>query len=285
MRAYSFDPVVRLFWEGSCRGNWHEGPRRIYDCLLDYVSDGEYTLSMSGVRHVFNAGSIIIVPPGTRSEGGLTSTRYAFRHCVHFSWTSEFIERKPPLQTPADEAFRRELAHPVPAAIAKHLPLWTHAEAGGFLARQMQVLLAALRKSDEHAHLLLWPVLRFLLSLHEAPTAGAVTVSASARTVLDLKSFIDAHYFEDIGYSEFRERTGLSQSYLCENFHNIVGMPPAEYLIDVRLQHARRLLREEKLSIKQIARTVGVRDANYFARLFRKRFAVTPSSYKTRNAE
>ena len=279
MAVPTFDPIVRLFWEGRCHGNWHEGPRRIYDCLLDYVSAGEYELVIGGARHVLTAGCVTIVPPGIRSEGRVSARGSVFRHCVHFSWNSEYLDRKPPLQTQADEPFRTGLAHPVPAAIATQLPLVWRVETGGFFSAQLRALLHALRKNQEHAPLLLWPVLRYLLALKEKPAANAPTTS-SAKAVFDVKNFIDAHYFEEIGYAEFCELTQMSQSYLCEIFHNIVGTPPALYLNDVRLQHARRLLREEKLSIKQIARTVGVRDANYFARLFHKRFGVTPSKYK-----
>jgi AraC-like DNA-binding protein len=280
MTIPQFDPIVRLFWEGECRGNWHEGPRRIYDCLLDYVSAGEYELVLGSETHVFKTGAVIIVPPGIRSEGRLTRSRFVVRHCVHFSWNADFIERKPPLQTPAEEPFRSAQAHPVPASIARFLPLITHAQPNGFLATQLKTLLKAQRSNQEHSNLLLWPVLRFLLSSQQKSSSAAPTNSTS-KAVLDVKSFIETHYFEEIGYVEFCAMTQMSQSYLCEIFQNIVGLPPTAYLNNVRLQHAGRLLREESLSIKQVAMTVGVRDANYFARQFRRRFGRTPSEYRT----
>src|SRR5208282_4331565 len=105
-------------------------------------------------------------------------------------------------------------------------------------------------------HLLLWPVLRFLLSAQQKTTPGA-PVNSTSKAVLDVKSFIETHYFEEIGYAEFCAMTQMSQSYLCEIFQNIIGLPPTAYLNNLRLQHAGRLLREEKLSIKQVAMTVG----------------------------
>jgi AraC-like DNA-binding protein len=274
-----FDPVVRLFWEGACRGSWHEGPRRIYDCLLDYVSDGEYVLTLGDETRVYKTGDLIIVPPGIRSEGSLTPRRYVHRHCIHFSWNSDFAGRHPPLQTAAEERFKTELSHAVPPAIARHLPLTTLAPRGSFLHEQMAHLLQALRKQHEHAPLLLWPVLRCMLAEQQRPSAAASTRPA-AGAIMDIKSFIETHYFEEIGYGDFCERSGLSQSYLCELFQSIVGVPPTQYLNDVRLQQARRLIREERLSIKEVAATVGIRDANYFARLFRQRFGITPTAYR-----
>jgi AraC-like DNA-binding protein len=275
-----FDPIVRVFWEGECRGNWHEGPRRIYDCLLDYVGSGEYELVLGTETHVFKSGAVIIVPPGIRSEGRLTQKRFAFRHCVHFSWNADFADRKPPLQTPAEEPFRTVLAHPVPPAIAHFLPLFTYAEPGGFLSTQMKILLKALREKQEHCNLLLWPVLRFLLTQNQKRGSNAAAVNSTGIAVLNVKSFIETHYFEEIGYEDFCNLTQMSQSYVCEIFQNIVGIPPTAYLNNIRLQHARRLLREETLSIKEVAMTVGIRDANYFARQFRKRFGKPPSEYR-----
>lgn len=276
-----FDPIVRLFWEGECRGNWHEGPRRIYDCLLEFVSAGEYELVLGSETHILTTGAFIIVPPGIRSEGRMSRRRFAFRHCVHFSWNSDFVDRKPPLQTPAEEPFRSTLAHPVPAGIARFLPLHTYAEPGGFLSKQMKYLLQALRTNQEHSNLLLWPVLRFLLSQNQKRASGAA-VNSTGKAVLDVKSFIEMHYFEEVGYLEFCNLTQMSQSYLCDIFQNIVGEPPTAYLNNVRLQHARRLLREETLSIKEVAMTIGIRDANYFTRQFRRRFGKTPSEYRAR---
>ena len=68
--------------------------------------------------------------------------------------------------------------------------------------------------------------------------------------MLDVKSFIESHYFEEIGYRDFCDLTQMSQSYLCEIFQNLIGHAPTEYLNHVRMQHARRMLREETLPVK-----------------------------------
>lgn len=277
MSAVYFDPIIRYFWEGQCRDNWHEGPRRIYDCLLDYVSEGRYVVTIEGQARVQNAGDCVIVPPGVRNESALVDGRSVRRHCVHFSWNSDFTDRQPPLQTPAEQPFRTSLCHAVPPPIARRLPLFGHAS--GFLEQQLHALLHALRKNQEHAPLLLWPVLRALLMKDAAP---APRLRGASKAVLDLKNFIETHYFEEIGYREFCGLTRMSESYLCQIFQKLVGLPPAVYLNEIRLQHARRLLQEDRMTIKEVAFSVGVQDANYFARLFRKRFGVSPRDYRAR---
>ena len=97
------------------------------------------------------------------------------------------------------------------------------------------------------------------------------------RALTSLKQLIDLRYAEPIGYPEFGRLTRLSTSHLCRAFAAWLGRTPTAYLNDLRLQHARRLLSESRLSVKEVARAVGIPNANYFARLFRRKFGSPPS--------
>jgi AraC-like DNA-binding protein len=108
----------------------------------------------------------------------------------------------------------------------------------------------------------------------------AAPVSKAAMTVLRVRDYIENHFARRQGYETYRKLTGLSTSHLCQSFRSMVGRPPLAYLIDLRLQHAVRLLRESDLSIKEVSNAVGFGDANYFSRLFRKRFKRSPRSFK-----
>ncbi|MCZ7646433.1 MAG: helix-turn-helix transcriptional regulator [Planctomycetota bacterium] len=281
MDGFYFDPVVRRFWEGWCREAWHEGPRRIYDCLLDYTSEGEtYVLAIEDRPYEVRAGDVVILPPAVRSEGALRGARKVKRHCVHFAWTREFAARRPPLQTPAEEPFRVRECHPVPRALAPRLPLHARLEPDAPERALLEQLFEALRRGAAHSHALLWPVLRLLLERSATARAGGAARSdvpkASDRAALELKHHIESHYFEDLGYTAFAELTGMSASHLCQVFTQTVGMAPAAYLREVRLQHARQMLEDGRRQVKEIAHTVGIHDANYFARAFRQRFGRTP---------
>ncbi|GMV82578.1 MAG: hypothetical protein AMXMBFR7_37620 [Planctomycetota bacterium] len=272
-----FDPVVRIFWEGWCRGGWHEGPRRIYDCLLDYTSAGRYVRTLEDERYEQEPGDLVIIPPGLRSEGWAEDTQGAKRHCVHFSWTRDFSERKPPLQTNAEEAFRTLESHPVPRAIAPRLPLRTRLAADDPERDLLERLLQALRDGRTHAHVLLWPLLRLLLERGARQNPAPLrAVRAGDRAALAVKHFIDSHYFDAIGYAQFCAEARMSKSHLCQEFTRVVGLAPNAYLREIRLHQARLMLREGRHSVKEVAHTVGIRDANYFARAFRKRFKQSP---------
>ncbi|MCG8695517.1 MAG: AraC family transcriptional regulator [Minwuiales bacterium] len=73
---------------------------------------------------------------------------------------------------------------------------------------------------------------------------------------------------------------GLSRSRFAELFHARVGQPPAQYLADWRLQKARVLLTETRLSTAEIAHRVGYASLPSFSRLFKRRFGVGPGQYR-----
>jgi AraC family L-rhamnose operon transcriptional activator RhaR/AraC family L-rhamnose operon regulatory protein RhaS len=63
-------------------------------------------------------------------------------------------------------------------------------------------------------------------------------------------------------------------------FAKATRLPPFEYLIQLRLQNAMRLLRNSRLTVSQIAFEVGFNDSNYFTRQFSKRKGVSPLAYR-----
>ena len=76
--------------------------------------------------------------------------------------------------------------------------------------------------------------------------------------------------------------TGYSKDHVRRLFHQFTGMTPNEYLTDIRIRYAKRLLRQKdtlRLPVSEIAWMCGFYDAAYFCRLFRKTVGVSPSAY------
>lgn len=73
---------------------------------------------------------------------------------------------------------------------------------------------------------------------------------------------------------------GLSVSRLAHLFREQVGLPPQQYLEELRLQRAAQLLRATGLRIGEIATETGYAGAFYFSARFRKKFGKSPSEYR-----
>lgn len=272
-----FLPVHRFFWEGKSIPGWREPRRRIYDCEFVYLSQGSFTLEMAGQRHALQQGAIVIVPPATWHESWTVAGETAMRHCIHFDWTPELSQHRPPLQSFFGDPFPEDQVHPVPASVAAALPLTTTLQEHPGLQPVVELMLSLLREQIPMADHLLWAVLRQLTST-QTHSAGSTMTDRRRRAVSDLKQFIDTRYADPIGYPEFQSLTRLSASHLCRAFTHWLGRTPTAYLNDLRLQHARRLLLTSSLTVKEVAAAVGIPDTNYFARLYRRKFGVRPSA-------
>jgi two-component system response regulator YesN len=95
-----------------------------------------------------------------------------------------------------------------------------------------------------------------------------------------VKHFVNLNDLRDVSLESAAESVGLSAPYLSRLFKDKGGRHFHEYVVDIRVHAAARLLRETMMPIKDVARDVGYSDVAYFGRLFRKKFGSTPRDYR-----
>ncbi len=96
----------------------------------------------------------------------------------------------------------------------------------------------------------------------------------------EIISFISSHYTEKITLNDISQATFYSSAY-CENeFKKTTGKSIIQYLIDVRVNAAKKLLLESSMSCSRIACAVGFDDSNYFSRIFKKRTGYSPLQFR-----
>lgn len=76
-------------------------------------------------------------------------------------------------------------------------------------------------------------------------------------------------------------RLGLSESYFSRRFSEYIGVPPKVYQLRSRMRFARFLLKQEGLSVKEVAARLGYSDAFVFSRQFRKIWGLPPSKIRS----
>ena len=106
--------------------------------------------------------------------------------------------------------------------------------------------------------------------------------SDSESPARQIRRFIDNNYYQKIEFSTLARRFGYTRNYISTLFKNKYGVSPSDYLANLRIEKAKRMLTDsaEHLSIGQVALAVGFSDALYFSRLFSKKTGVSPSKYK-----
>lgn len=93
--------------------------------------------------------------------------------------------------------------------------------------------------------------------------------------------YIRDHYDEkDLSIKTLADIVYLTPTYLSNLYKKQTGVTIGQYLVDVRIEHAVRLLQDPQWKLYQIAPMVGYEDANYFAKIFKKKKGITPSEYR-----
>ena len=101
-----------------------------------------------------------------------------------------------------------------------------------------------------------------------------------AREISYLKREIERDY-KDFDMDQRAVQLGYSKEYLYRIFKQEVGVSVAEYLQDVRLSEAKRYLTETgKYKIYEISEMVGYKDHVHFAKLFKKKYQVSPKEFR-----
>jgi YesN/AraC family two-component response regulator len=86
----------------------------------------------------------------------------------------------------------------------------------------------------------------------------------------------------DFNVDMLTQEVGISRAQLHRKMKEMTGISTSEFLRNIRLEQAARLLREQKINVTQVAYTVGFSNLAHFSTIFRKHFGVAPSEYAER---
>lgn len=92
--------------------------------------------------------------------------------------------------------------------------------------------------------------------------------------------YIYLHYNQNISVKEIANKMNVTDYYLIHLFKKETKKTILEYREEIRLYKAKELLEDRNLTISQIANYVGYLDNNYFAKVFKDRFNISPSGYR-----
>ncbi|MDD3410733.1 MAG: response regulator [Eubacteriales bacterium] len=84
----------------------------------------------------------------------------------------------------------------------------------------------------------------------------------------------------DFNIAALADEMGLTASYVSTVFRQSEGVSMSNYLTDLRLENARLLLSGSSMPISEVACISGYIDAHYFAKIFKKKYRVTPTEYR-----
>ena len=108
-----------------------------------------------------------------------------------------------------------------------------------------------------------------------------VARTAESRRVQKVQEYINAHYSEEIRLDDCAALVGMAPSAFSRFFKQHAGRTLLDYIIDIRLGHAARLLVDTTLGISEISYSCGFNNLSNFNRTFKARRGYTPRDFRT----
>ena len=94
-------------------------------------------------------------------------------------------------------------------------------------------------------------------------------------------NYIDSHYYKpDLTLYEVASEAGFSEKYFSTLFSRKMGMSFSSYMKHLRIHHAKTMLKETSMKLKEISEAVGYNSVEYFVRVFSAQEGVSPSAYR-----
>ena len=93
-------------------------------------------------------------------------------------------------------------------------------------------------------------------------------------------TYIEAEPAADLHLQHLARTLSVSAGYLSTLFHKETGKTVTEYVTDVRMDTAANLLRHTQLQVQTVAQHCGIGDVNYFSKVFKRHFGLTPRQFR-----
>ena len=252
--------------------------RIIFDQELVLVLAGNGVLALGQERVPFAAHDLLFIPPFV-PHAFLPSGRGEGEHiAIHFDFAPGFPaftadpEQRPPyavqlthaLQVPSHLSLTP--GHRIESEVLTLLREWTSDSPLARLAvtnHMLSILIDLLRASGT------------LTGGH-----GGNSPHTQQTRVEQVIAFIRQHLAQEFAAADLAAVAAVSTSRLNVIFHQQTGYSPMEYVSRLRVEKARQLLGDIRLSIKEIAAQAGFQDSFYFSKVFRRIDGLSPTQYR-----
>ncbi|MEU9256677.1 AraC family transcriptional regulator [Streptomyces sp. NPDC048270] len=239
--------------ESSRRLEHPQGPD---EHLLYFMVSGSCTATAGPDRWNLDAGSVLWIRPGTPFSIATPDDRGSVVYLLRISADEE-----------GSEALAPALCIP---------DVW---EVRGLFDLLVTELDTALPHRDKRIQGLLLVLFTSLFRRADQYTEPGV-LSPSARQAIE--KFADDNITGRPSVADLAQVAGLSPDYFTRTFRKTFGIPPREWLVRRRIQHAAAHLNESRKSIAQVAVAYGYQDSFLFSRQFKSVMGIPPQAYRAR---
>ena len=248
----------------ECEPNHSYGPANRDHFLLHFISHGKGTFRSKNKSYTLSAGQGFLICPGS-----ITSYSADGREPWTYSWIGFN-------GTNAEYYLSR-------AGLSSENPVFSYENSKSFHQIFNELLLLDRTKIADQVRMIgyIYMLLAQLLESSSLLTVqGKAFFSSKEEYVKNAILYVQTNFSRNLKVKEIADYLGLNRSYLGVIFKEIVGLTPQEFLIDFRVDKAKKLLADKSMSIGDVSRSVGYDDPLTFSKLFKKNTGVSPNLYR-----
>lgn len=253
--------VKTLFHKSSMKNLWtNEHPELFY-----VIKNGSRT-EIGGKTYDISPGDIILIPPGVPHRGFVKPDNAdgVFQIMIIFSWkASDYLLGK----VHFDSLLK------IPPNKKKNIvDIMTSMRMEQSGRDEMENLML---RSKLHAVLI--EILNYVEEING--NTQYLSGNKSDKFIGNAKKFMDDHYTETIALKDISDELCISPYYLSHLFRKECGFTVFSYLAELRLNKAKELIEDGRMTISEVASTVGYNNKSYFTQAFRNYFGMNPSAH------
>jgi two-component system response regulator YesN len=121
---------------------------------------------------------------------------------------------------------------------------------------------------------------KYMLYLVNISLQAIEDISRRASNTLKVIQYIDENYCRDINMNDLTANVYVNNSQLAQIFKNETGKSIYSYLVDKRVDEAKRMLLMTDMNVSEVSSAVSYDNFSYFTRLFKNKTGYTPSEYR-----
>lgn len=167
------------------------------------------------------------------------------------------------------------------AGFSKDMPIY-HSQREDLREKMMNEMIYMVQNRDATPFHLIGHLYLFfdLLTRSSAPVITSKNAKLRDFYIKEAIAFIEQNFQNDISVEDIAAACGLNRSYFGKIFHDVVGKPPQQFLLNYRMIKATELLKLNQFTIGEISNAVGYQNQLHFSRAFKNIYGVSPREWR-----
>jgi AraC-like DNA-binding protein/mannose-6-phosphate isomerase-like protein (cupin superfamily) len=248
---------IDMAGKSYCDGSYHISRQKSEIFVLEYVLSGSGTIIQNGHQYTASAGEIYLLHKGSRHD---------YYSAKDNPWVKIWINLKGTLIEHLLEVYPLEqVVYPGNDQVLEYFYTFHQELTSGKPPQELQKSCALL------LHSILSSLYFGTLSLHQQEPDDA----------LKIKRYLDQHVLDSVTLDDLCDHFFKSKTQIIRQFKKKYGITPYSYLLDIKLQYAKKLLTQTNVPIKEIASRLQFADEHYFSTYFKQVENLSPSLYRS----